>query len=111
MERERLEELVANGCTVREIAVALDVTPRTVAAWLREHGLRTERQRRAAEAGARARLNCRRHGPTTFTRKAEGGWRCLRCRSEAVARRRRRGEGEARRGGGGGGAPGGGAPR
>jgi 5-methylcytosine-specific restriction endonuclease McrA len=30
------------------------------------------------------------HGLTTFAHRSEGGWRCLKCRSEAVTRRRKR---------------------
>ena len=32
---------------------------------------------------------CPGHGTTAFRRRAEGGWRCLKCRAEAVVARRR----------------------
>ncbi len=35
-------------------------------------------------------MDCARHGPTDFWLDNRGIYRCLRCRSEAVARRRRR---------------------
>jgi 5-methylcytosine-specific restriction endonuclease McrA len=35
-------------------------------------------------------LRCRRHGVTPFRRRSTGGYRCGKCRSEAVARRRRK---------------------
>jgi DNA-directed RNA polymerase subunit RPC12/RpoP len=35
-------------------------------------------------------IECGRHGLTEFWLEARGIYRCLRCRSEAVARRRRR---------------------
>ena len=61
----------------------------------REHGLRT------ARAAARAPLppndarvairECASHGTTEFVPRGDRkGWRCLRCRSEAVTRRRRK---------------------
>jgi hypothetical protein len=34
-------------------------------------------------------LICTQHGATTFIRKADGGFRCRQCRSEAVVKRRR----------------------
>ena len=68
----------------------------TVRHWLRKHNLRTHRSRRADSGGVRAVdpdrrfQECERHGTTEFWLEARGIYRCLRCRSEAVARRRRR---------------------
>jgi hypothetical protein len=47
---------------------------------------------RQAEPRQRARvaLDCPHHGVTLFQLRAEGGYRCLKCRSEAVTRRRRK---------------------
>ena len=39
--------------------------------------------------GSDGTATCPRHGITRFRRRAEGGWRCLRCRAEAVSARRR----------------------
>lgn len=91
--REELEPLVAAGFTIREMAEALDRSYATVRHWLREYGLRT-----AATCAATAsreledgdvERQCPRHGLTRHRRR-ERGYRCLRCRSEAVADRRRR---------------------
>jgi transposase-like protein len=91
VDRATLEAAVERGLTVRAIAVELGCSPKTVAKWLRHHGLRTERgRRRGLAATERAQLRCPIHGETAFIRRGDSGWRCLRCRSEAVTLRRRR---------------------
>jgi hypothetical protein len=90
VERELLESFIADGLTIREIGSALDAHPRTVQAWLREHGLQTARRQGASAGSGRTQRHCSRHGLTGFARRSEGGWRCLKCRSEAVTRRRKR---------------------
>jgi transcriptional regulator with XRE-family HTH domain len=95
--REVLETLVASGFSEREIASELGVSQATVRHWLLKHGLVTERakRRRAIESqlsengDGDATAVCPRHGSTLFRRRAEGGWRCLKCRAEAVVARRR----------------------
>jgi hypothetical protein len=91
--REELEPLVAAGFTVRDIGVAVDRSPATVRHWLREHGLQTTATRSLAPAcplgDGDVERECPRHGLTRHRRR-DRGWRCLRCRSEAVADRRRR---------------------
>jgi Zn finger protein HypA/HybF involved in hydrogenase expression len=70
----------------------------TVRHWLRRYGLQTYRGelRLAANEARRAgevapTLRCETHGWTRFTlRHADVGYRCPKCRSEAVTRRRRR---------------------
>lgn len=97
IERDQLEESVALGMPIRAMAEQLGVSYTTVRHWLRRYGLTTPRARRLAEtAQARAaeleavRATCPRHGQTSFRRSPRGHYRCLRCRSEAVAARRRR---------------------
>jgi transposase len=91
MERSELTALIQEGLSVREIAARLDRSPATVAKWLRLHELRTQRAARRDGVGAlRTRRVCPTHGETEFARRGDAGWRCLRCRSEAVARRRRK---------------------
>jgi transposase len=97
IERERLQALVEEGCSIRAMAQELDVSYATVRHWLRRYGLTTPRGRRLAEtATARAHgadtttATCSRHGVTTFTRESNGGFRCMKCRSESVSARRRR---------------------
>jgi transposase-like protein len=95
--RDRLEALVGEGLSSRQIAARLEVSQATVRHWLRKHGLETQRatRRRLTEATLRepgvtdAIAFCSRHGTTQFRRRAEGGWRCLRCRAESVVARRR----------------------
>ena len=95
--RDELSPLVEMGLSIREIAHRLDVSYATVRHWLDRHEMTTPRARRLAETAAAraageplATATCDRHGVTVFGRRAEGGYRCLRCRSEAVVARRRR---------------------
>jgi transposase len=93
MSRAELEPLVDVGLSTRQIGARLGVTSTTVRHWLREHGLETrwaERRRASEEHIPEMTLVCRRHGPTVFRRRPAGGYICVRCRAEAVARRRRR---------------------
>jgi excisionase family DNA binding protein len=91
-----LETLVGEGLSTREIAERVGLSQSTVRHWLRKHGLRTHRARRDHSHGSRGVdpdrkvMECRRHGSTEFWLEGRGIYRCLRCRSEAVARRRRR---------------------
>jgi len=91
--RRELEELVGKGWSSRQIAEAVDRSQTTVRHWLREYGLKTNAAKRHyAQAGQEQRmtLECPKHGTTEFQRRSGGGYRCLKCRSEAVTRRRRR---------------------
>jgi hypothetical protein len=79
------------------MAEQLGVSYTTVRHWLRRHGLKTRRAvRLSATAAARAAdaasaiADCSRHGRTAFGRTTADHYRCLKCRSEAVAARRRR---------------------
>jgi len=95
IERETLEELVASGLTVRQIAAKLDRSTGTVRHWLRAHALSTTRSRHLRAtgdipAGGRFTATCRHHGLTDFVVRRDGARRCLRCRSAAVLLRRRR---------------------
>ena len=95
--RDALEALVAEGLSGRQIAASLGVSQATVRHWLVKHGLETERATRRKVINAQLKANgdgdatavCPRHGPAVFRRRAEGGWRCLQCRAEAVVARRR----------------------
>ncbi len=96
IERERLEEFIAEGISIRAMAARLGVSYTTVRHWLRRYELATPRARRLAEtAPARAagsettEAHCPVHGVTTFIRRGSDGFRCRLCRSGAVHRRRR----------------------
>jgi DNA-binding transcriptional ArsR family regulator len=96
VDRDTLAALVQEGLSTREIAERIGFSQSTVRHWLRKHGLRTVRARRENSRGVRGvhadriDMECGRHGLTEFWLEARGIYRCLRCRSEAVARRRRR---------------------
>jgi transposase len=97
--KERLEALVAEGRSIAQIAGAVGLSKGTVRHWLGKYGLRTRNRRgprphpAAIEAGAAglvtAQLTCPTHGDCEFAIDSRGGYRCRRCRSEAVTRRRR----------------------
>jgi transposase len=94
--REQLEALVALGMPIRQMAEQLGVSYTTVRHWLKRYELTTPRARRiAATAEARAtgadttEGTCPQHGRVTFVRRGRDGFRCQRCRMEAVDRRRR----------------------
>jgi excisionase family DNA binding protein len=96
VDKTTLAALVGAGMTTRQIAERLGFSQSTVRHWLRRHGLRTLRARRKDVHGERGideprrTMQCARHGTTEFWLDNRGIYRCLRCRSEAVARRRRR---------------------
>jgi hypothetical protein len=97
LEYEELERMVESGASIAQIAQAVDRSKATVRHWLREYGLvtRRARERREGTSGNAGRPDlivreCSRHGLTKFKLRSEGGYRCLKCRAEAVSRRRRR---------------------
>jgi transposase len=91
--RDRLAALVDLGLSVNQIALEVGRSSSTVRHWLREYELKTQwAVRRGALAAGERRmtLRCARHGMVEFSRVTGGGFRCTRCRSEAVSRRRRK---------------------
>jgi transposase-like protein len=95
--RAELEALVALGMPIRAIAAKLGVSYTTVRHWLKRYELATSRaQRLAVTAAARAEGAdttqgvCPQHGDVMYVRRGADGFRCQRCRSEAVDRRRRK---------------------
>jgi len=95
--RPTLEARVAEGFSIEDIAADLHATPTSVRYWLRRYGLVTAgmKRRNAARAAREqaaniVRLTCPHHGVTDFLLEKRGYHRCLRCRSDAVARRRRK---------------------
>jgi transposase len=91
LEKGTLEELLAAGMSLREIAAHVDRSLATVRYWMRRYGLKARAHRHdAPEDGAReATLECRQHGMTSFVLEGRGYYRCKRCRLERVGRRRR----------------------
>lgn len=91
--QDELARLVESGMSSGQIAATVGLSKTTVRHWLREYGLRTEAtlRRDASRSGEKQlELRCSQHGLTTFTLRGDGGYRCVRCRSEAVVRRRRK---------------------
>jgi 5-methylcytosine-specific restriction endonuclease McrA len=86
-----LAGLVARGLSVRQIAEELGRSYTTVRHWLRKYGLQTLRALPSEERPKSVERLCATHGMTWFVRTgALGYYRCLKCRSAAVAKRRRR---------------------
>lgn len=86
---------VKAGATQRELASDFGVSVVTIQRHLGRHGLRTRARTRRVDRLAddvvrESERACVVHGQTTFCLDARGSWRCLSCRSEAVARRRRK---------------------
>jgi transposase-like protein len=92
--RDELERLVESGATIAQIAVAVGRSKTTVRHWLREYRLRTQRGERLDRESETPRgaiqHHCPHHGLTDFGCRSDGGYRCLKCRSDAVVRRRRK---------------------
>lgn len=90
-----LRRLVEDGSSIQEMGEAFGVGRTTIRYWLRKLGLETQRSvrlretRAACEQGARRTYSrCSKHGHTAFYARPDGGFRCGRCRSEAVSKRR-----------------------
>jgi transposase len=93
LRREDLEPLVKAGMSSAQIAEAVCLSKTTVRHWLREYGLKTqwaERRRASKDLQRDILVRCAHHGTTVFRRRSGGGYRCTKCRAEAVARRRRK---------------------
>jgi transposase len=93
IDRDELVALVEQEMSIAQIAEAVGLSKTTVRHWLREFGLKTrwaERRRASADGQQQIMLDCPRHGVTPFKRRAAGGYRCAKCRAEAVTRRRRK---------------------
>jgi transposase-like protein len=95
IDRDVLGQLVDEGLSIRRIAERLGRSGATVRHWLREYGLKTHRAGGRSSAGrddaGSVLRDCPHHGTTRFVRRGDDkGWRCLRCRSEAVTRRRQK---------------------
>jgi transposase len=96
--RADLERLIEAGASIAEIAVEVGRSKATVRHWLKEYNLKTRRteQRRHRIADCSGALSdvvireCPHHGTTEFKLRTPSGYRCLKCRSEAVTERRRR---------------------
>jgi transposase len=89
IDRDVLSDLVNQGLSVRQMAAVLHRSYTTVRHWLRVYGFETRRtlmsKSRETNGGGVAVWTCPRHGETSFIRRdGSGGWRCLRCRAEAV---------------------------
>jgi transposase len=95
--KERLEDLVAQGASLNDLAEVLGLSISSVRHWLEKYGLKTagagwkrEQTRRAREAGLKhITRECSHHGMTTYVLEGRGYYRCVRCRKAAVSKWRR----------------------
>jgi transposase len=88
--RDELERLVDEGRSIRDIARTLERSPTTVRHWLARYDIPPARARRGpAGDGDDVERLCPHHGLAPHRRRSDGGYRCVACRSDAVARRRR----------------------
>jgi hypothetical protein len=97
IERELLAEIVSCELSIRDMADVFQRSPTTIRHWLAKHKITTGASSRrsagtvASAAGtATPDLPCPAHGMTRHVPRADGSFRCARCRSEQVAARRRR---------------------
>lgn len=97
LEQGELEKLVNAGASIAEIAEKVERSKATVRHWLKEYGLTTsagqlrQENKRLSDVGEEMIIRkCRHHGLTEFKRRSPSGYRCLKCRSDAVTERRRR---------------------
>jgi hypothetical protein len=90
IDRRELERLVEDGCSLREIAVALNRGVATVRHWMKRYGLQTRRaEGPVLPRPKKIRRVCGRHGETHFVLEGRGYYRCTGCRAEAVSKYRR----------------------
>lgn len=89
--KEEMEQLLAAGLSLREVAHRLDRSLATVRHWMKRYELKPNpRRKRGSENGPREAISCcKRHGETSFVREGRGYYRCKRCRKERVSQRRR----------------------
>jgi transposase len=93
IERERLQSLVEDGRSIREIAAELGVSAGTIRHWLAKYDLRTQPRHYSLRGQPKPETivrECGLHGWSTFVRAGAHRYRCGRCNSESVAARRRR---------------------
>jgi len=93
---QELQILAERGASIQEMGETFGVGRTTIRYWLRKLKLETHRsiqmrETRAARASGLRRTDsrCSKHGHTAFYARPDGGFRCGRCRSEAVSKRRR----------------------
>jgi transposase len=88
-----LEQLAADGATLREMAETVDRSISTVRHWLAKWNIERPRRTARADPTVDPRLidrKCHRHGVTRFRLEGRGYYRCLLCRQERVSEWRRR---------------------
>lgn len=91
IDRKKLESLVSQGLTLRQMATRLDRSATTVRHWLRKYDLETAKRKRFRNASGVRKVSacCKRHGRSEFVLEGRGYYRCARCRAEAAGRWRR----------------------
>lgn len=94
---KRIEQMVEDGASLREIAAAVGVDVSTARRRLRRAGLTTRQQEILERADATRSQGrsvlvrvCRTHGEQTFRLDTRGSYRCPECNKARVTARRRR---------------------
>jgi transposase len=90
--KEEMEQLLAAGLSLRQIAQRLDRSLATVRHWMGKYELKPNprRKRGAGDDSREVVSRCEHHGETSFVREGRGYYRCKRCRVQATIRRRHR---------------------
>ena len=92
VERERLEALVQDGRSIREIGAELGLSASTVRHWLVKFGLSTRPRHYSVRGEPKPPAivrECALHGWTKYVRIGGTRYRCAKCNTESVATRRR----------------------
>jgi transposase len=92
-DRTLLDQLAADGATLKEMADAVERSISTVRYWLDRWDIERPRRTRRADPAVDPVIvdrECRRHGLTRFRLEGRGYYRCLLCRQERVSEWRRR---------------------
>jgi hypothetical protein len=100
MDRRELEQAVAEGLSIAELASTFGRSKGSIRYWLDRYGMKTTNPTKrmpapavvAAKAAGLASMlhTCTRHGEVEFVREGRGYYRCSRCRVESVSRHRRK---------------------
>jgi transposase len=88
--KEEMEQLLAAGLSLREVAHRLDRSLGTIRHWMHRYELKpAPRRKRGAGHESREMVSrCKHHGETSFVREGRGYFRCKRCRMDRVSQRR-----------------------
>ena len=91
MDKEKLEELVENGLSLKNLTTELNYSTSTIRYWLAKFGLKTKPKFGSPRTARYEPGDCKYHGRTTFIyENYRKGYRCRACRSGASTIKRRK---------------------